>query len=250
DRIITYVKPQDFFIVIDAVKAQEPDYYTFSNIWHTQHIHEQGPHYYATSIDSIRSAHLPQDKRLLIQFLANEAKSDSFYTEDRHYQQEQAIYQTEASNYKDGDYEIFITVLYPFNSGDPVAPYLNRVKLLSTADYPRSVALQIDGSNGSRSYLGLKIDLQSELARENIRPRYTWENGRYAFGDFETDAHFIYATVTDDSVRYAASNVLKVIYDGRPLMQALPNTHGLQLDGAPDRVGFVKWRAWEGASGR
>ncbi|HET6569046.1 MAG TPA: hypothetical protein VFG50_13860, partial [Rhodothermales bacterium] len=46
DRIITYVKPQDFFIVIDAVKAQEPDYYTFSNIWHTQHIHEQGPHYY------------------------------------------------------------------------------------------------------------------------------------------------------------------------------------------------------------
>jgi hypothetical protein len=28
-------------------------------------------------------------------------------------------------------------------------------------------------------------------------------------------------------------------------MEALPNTHGLQLDGAPDRVGFVKWRYWE-----
>ena len=28
-------------------------------------------------------------------------------------------------------------------------------------------------------------------------------------------------------------------------MEALPNTHGLQLDGSPDRIGYVKWRFWE-----
>jgi hypothetical protein len=41
--------------------------------------------------------------------------------------------------------------------------------------------------------------------------------------------------------------VSKVLHRGKSLMEALPNTHGLQLDGAPDRVGFVKWRYWEDA---
>jgi len=41
------------------------------------------------------------------------------------------------------------------------------------------------------------------------------------------------------------SNVLNVVYYWKELMEALPNTHGLQLDGAPERVGFTKWRYWE-----
>jgi hypothetical protein len=39
--------------------------------------------------------------------------------------------------------------------------------------------------------------------------------------------------------------VLKVLFRGKPLMEALPNTHGLQLDGTPDRIGYTKWRYWE-----
>jgi len=35
---------------------------------------------------------------------------------------------------------------------------------------------------------------------------------------------------------------LKVQYKGKILMEALPNVHGLQLDGSPDRVGYSKWR--------
>jgi hypothetical protein len=83
------------------------------------------------------------------------------------------------------------------------------------------------------------------VVRENIRPRYTWEAGRATYGPIETDAHFMFATVGGGSVNYVASEVLKVLHDGKPLMEALPNTHGLQLDGAPDRVGYVKWRFWE-----
>jgi hypothetical protein len=32
------------------------------------------------------------------------------------------------------------------------------------------------------------------------------------------------------------------------MMTALPNTHGLQLDGRKPRVGFSKWRLWEGGN--
>jgi hypothetical protein len=89
------------------------------------------------------------------------------------------------------------------------------------------------------------VDLESELARENIRPRYTWEQGRIAFGDIETDAHFLYATVSGSRFRFSASQVMNLYFQGHPIMEALPNTYGLQPDGSPQRVGYTKWRAWE-----
>ena len=85
-----------------------------------------------------------------------------------------------------------------------------------------------------------------EIARENIRPRYLYDLGKVRFADFETDAHFFYAEAGPDSLRYSASNVLKLVAGGRVLLEALPNTHGLQPDGGPaDHVGFSKWRYWE-----
>lgn len=244
DRIVTWVKPHGFFLVVDAVQARQTDYYTFTNFWHTQTLHAQGPHFYDTSIDSIQSFKLPQGKRLLIQFLDNEAKEDSFYTQSRHFQEEKAIYQTKSSHYRAGDWEVFVTALIPHDAVAPVTPLLNRFRLLPGTRYPEALGLEIrDGDQVS--YLGLKLDLESEVVKENIRPRYTWEAGRTTYGPIETDAHFLFATLTGGSLRYVASEVLKVLYDGKPLMEALPNTHGLQLDGAPDRVGFVKWRFWE-----
>jgi hypothetical protein len=244
DRIVTYVKPDGFFIVVDAVEVDVEDYYTFTNFWHAQHLHAQGPHYYDTSIDSIESVVLPQDKRLLIQFLDNEAKADSFFVQDRHGQDEHAIYQTKASHYRVGDYEVFVTALLPHDRDADVASHLDKLRVLPTSRYPEAIGLEIDRGTVT-SYLGLKLDLESEVVRENIRPRYTWAAGRTQYGPFETDAHFLFATVGTDSVRYAASQVLQVRHGDRVLMEALPNTHGLQPDGSADRVGYVKWRFWE-----
>ncbi len=92
----------------------------------------------------------------------------------------------------------------------------------------------------------VKLDLDMELARENIRPRYQYDLGKVAFGDFETDAYFFYGVRDGSSLRYSASNLLKVLWKGKTVVEALPNTHPLQLDGGGDRVGFSKWRRWEG----
>jgi hypothetical protein len=188
---------------------------------------------------------LPQNKRLLIAFLENEAKQDSTYEQERHFQDEIAVYQTQASHYHAGDYEVFVTALIPKEPDEPSEDLVARLEIIRPPSFPEAVGVAV--RDGDRtSYLGFKIDLESELERENIRPRYTWEAGRTRFGDLETDAHFVYATIADGEIRYAASQVLKVIYDGQVLLEAPPNTHGLQLDGAEDRVGYVKWRAWEG----
>ncbi len=244
DRIVAYLKREGFFLVVDAVRADVEDYFTFTNVWHTQTLHRQGPHFYEASIDSIGAVKLPQGRRLLVAFLANEAKQDSFYAENRHFQDEIALYQTQASHYRAGDYEVFVTALIPHAPGVNPTDVVDRLKVLYPEGYPEAIGVAIQGE-GAVSYLGLKLDLDAEVARENIRPRYTWTAGRTRYGPLETDAHVVFATATKDSVRYAASEVLKVLYDGQVLMEALPNTHGLQLDGAPDRVGYVKWRAWE-----
>jgi hypothetical protein len=91
----------------------------------------------------------------------------------------------------------------------------------------------------------VKLDLDMEVARENLRPRYLYELGKVACGDFETDAHFLYAVKDGASLSYSASVFLKVAYRGKTLVEALPNTHPLQLDGADPRVGYSKWRKWE-----
>ncbi|MGH7491649.1 MAG: hypothetical protein ACREOO_04570 [bacterium] len=244
DRVITYLKKQNLFIVIDAVEVQQTDYYTFTNFWHTRKIHEQGDHFFVTSMDSIGTLALPQDQHLLIQFLEHRAKTVGTYDERRHYQDEVAIYQTLSSHYRAGDYEVFVTALMPMPSTANAAAHVQELRLMPMPDFPRAVGVEIK-ENNAVSILGVKLDLSSEVVRENIRPRYTWEAGRVRYGDFETDAHFLFATISGNEMRYSASEVLKVLYKGKALMEALPNTHGLQLDGAPDRVGFVKWRYWE-----
>ncbi|MCI0699340.1 hypothetical protein L0337_45975 [candidate division KSB1 bacterium] len=244
DRVITYVKDQNFFIVIDGIKVLRPDYFTFSNFWHAQHVLARGEHFFDVATDSIQTFKFSSQQSLLIYFPETYAKTEGVEPIRRSYQDEQAIYQTQSSGYKAGDTEVFVTVLIPHDRSVKPKTFLPKIKLAEVLVPYKAVGLEI--TNGERkSILGVKIDLEMEIARENIRPRYLYDLGKVKYGDFETDAHFLFATVDKNTVGYSASNVLKVIHRGKPLMEALPNTHGLQLDGAPDRVGFVKWRYWE-----
>jgi hypothetical protein len=93
--------------------------------------------------------------------------------------------------------------------------------------------------------IGVKLDLESELARENIRPRYLYDLGKDRFGDFETDAHLFVADESPSAPRFSAVNVLKVVHHGKELMSAKPNVHPLQPDGSADKVAFSKWRVYE-----
>lgn len=244
DRVITYVKEQNCFIVIDGIKILRPDFFTFSNFWHAQHVLARGEHFFDVATDSIQTFKFSPQQSLLIYFPETYAKTAGVEPIRRSYQDEQAIYQTQSSGYKVGDTEVFVTVLIPHDRSIKPETFLPKFKLLETSAPYKAVGIEIN--NGERkSILGVKLDLEMEIARENIRPRYLYDLGKVKYGEFETDAHFLFATADKNTVNYSASNVLKVIYNGKALMEALPNTHGLQLDGAPDRVGFVKWRYWE-----
>ena len=247
DRIIVYVKEDDTFIVVDAVRPTIDDYFTFTNLWHTRTIHASGEGYFDTSIDSIRSVALPSDKRLLIQFLENYAKTEGYFEERRHFQDELAVYQTQSSHYYAGDIELFVTILQPHDANADISEFIDKYHLIKPDIYPAALAIQINYPNET-AYVCLKINRLFEVARENIRPRYTWEDGRTYYGPIETDAHYLYARATDDSLYYEASQFLNIFYLDTFIIGALPNTHGLQPDGSPPRTGYTKWRAWSGTA--
>ena len=96
-----------------------------------------------------------------------------------------------------------------------------------------------------REVIAVKLDLDLDLTRETIGPRYRYDLGRVRYGDFETDASFLYARLGDRKVSYSAATMTRVRYRDQTLMESLPTTFGLQLDGAPPRVGYSKWRYWE-----
>jgi hypothetical protein len=244
DRVITFVKEEGWFVVVDAIKILRSGYFTFANLWHAQHIIEKGKDYVDVVTDSIQGYKFPTDRSLLLLFPETYAKTLGDEPISRSYQQENVIYQTISGQYKAGDTELFVTVLVPHDRGQNLDDLKSKFTLLDVSAPYKAVGVQI--ARGDRtSILGVKVDLEMEIARENIRPRYLYSLGKVAYGDFETDAHYFFASTSSQEVKYSASNVLKVLFKGKPLMEALRNVHGLQLDGAPDRVGYTKWRTWE-----
>jgi hypothetical protein len=226
------------------VEILRSGYYTFSTFWHAQNILAKGDGYFDIATDSIQNVKFQTNRSLLLLFPETYGKTVGEEPIVRSYQKEHAIYQTISSQYKAGDTEVFVTVLVPHQRGEDLAAIKSKLKLLEVSAPYKAVGLEINRGDRT-STLGVKIDLSMDVARENIRPRYLYSLGKVSYGEFETDAHYLFATVDKRNVTYAASNVLKVLFKNKPLMEALADTHALQLDGSVERVGYVKWRYWE-----
>ena len=244
DRIVTYIKEKDFFVIIDGVKAMRGDYFTFSNLWHTRQILGRDGQYFRTNIDKIGADELP-GRSLSIYFPENSpGKQVGAFSLQRHFQDENAIFQTISGFYNAGDWEFFVTVLKPgpVRNDDSFQP--RNFRMLEIDKSGRAVGLEIiDG--GERSAICIKLDLEMGLARENIRPRYVYQLGKVKYGDFETDASYLFAKIKNGEVAYSAATMTKVLYRDQILMEALPNTFGLQLDSTPPRTSQPQWRYWE-----
>ncbi|NOT61704.1 MAG: hypothetical protein HOP19_15930 [Acidobacteria bacterium] len=243
DRVVTHIKDRDYFIVVDGIKVKRDDYFTFTNLWHTRQVNGQSANQFVTRYDKIYVDELPQAKALTITFPVNPAGMQiGTFPISRHYQDETAIYQTNSQLYHAGDFQTFVTVLFPHaSSGDIAYP---QVKLLTTDKAGRAIGLEItDGQR--KSYLCIKLDLMMDLAREPVGPRYQYELGKVKYGEFETDASYLFATRNGNQLRYGAATMTKIMFGQQLLMEARSSTFGLQLDGTGSRAGFSKWRFWE-----
>jgi len=250
DRTVVYLRERGWFVIIDGIRALRSDYFTFTNLWHTRHALRLDEQRYETMIDRIGYDPLPGNRTMLVHFPENgPGKQIGTYSTSRNFQTETAIYQTVSAFYHAGDTEYFVTILQPHDRQSTPADALPRFRLIDVDRPGKAIGLELE-EGGEKLVLAVKLDLEMDLAREPVGPRYRYELGRVRYGDFETDGSFLFARIGKDQqgagkISFAAATMTAVRYRGQALMEALPNTFGLQLDGAPPRTGFSKWRLWE-----
>jgi len=191
DRIITYVKSPEMFVVFDVFKARAEEFFTAANLWHTRKIVAQGDHWYDTVYDSLRALALPTDENLLILFPHTHYRLEGVEAEKRYYQDELVIYQMTGQHFELGQHIGFVTVLIPHSAKESPEKWLDKIQLIETDPGDAGFAVQINDGD-KKIIIGAKRDLRMDMVRDWRRPKYTYQSGRIGYGDLETNGDFLF----------------------------------------------------------
>ena len=250
DRVITYVKNPELFVVFDIFKARKEEWFTLANLWHARQILARGDHWYRTVYDKIGTSVLPAEKNLLILFPSTHYRLEGAEPIKRHYQDEFLIHQTTAQHFELGETTGFITVLIPHHKDAAYLDWTGRVRMLPGEPEGAGLAVEIKAEDRT-VVVAAKNDLRMDIARDWRRPRYVYEAGKIRFEDFETNGDFIFAALKQGSnpadgitLNYTIVNLTKALFRGRPLFEAKTAVFGLAFDASPDGPGLGKVRYW------
>lgn len=243
DRVITYIKNPEIFVVFDILKARKEEYFTLSNLWHTRKIVAQGEHWYDTVYDRIQKHELQTDNNLLIVFPLTHFRIEGVEPEKRHYQDETLIHQTTAQHFELGESVGFVTVLIPHPADESPQKWTERISLLPINPQRAGLGVHIE-VEGKDVIVGVKNDLRMDMCRDWRRPRYTYESGKTHFGEFETNGDFVFASLSEAKLNYTIVNLTKALFKGKVLVEAKSSFFGLAFDGSPDKAGIGKLRYW------
>ncbi len=245
DRVVTYLKDPEIFVVFDIFKSHAEEYFTLANLWHTRVIHNSGPHWFDTGYDEIRGRALPEEMRLLIHFPATHFRLEGTEPIARHYQDETMIHQTTAHHFELGETDVFATVLIPHAAGTSPEAWVERIGMVSIDPQASGVGVTIE-HDGEHTLIGAKLDLRMDMCRDWRRPRYTYEAGRIRYGKLATNGDFVFAREQAGRVEYTIVNLTRAEYGDQILFQAQPSYFGLAFDASPETHGIGKVRYWRG----
>lgn len=244
DRMITYVKDLDWFVVFDAVRFTDPGYLTMANMWHTRIIHDSGDNWYDTSYDFLRNVDVRGTERLIVMFPDRNHLEQGSGEQNRYWQDEKFVYQAIGRHGYRNDIQTFVTVLIPHDQSVDPETLTKKVSMLETKGIRDALAVKIE--DGGKTYIvGGKMDLEAELTRDWRRPMYEYDAGKVVYGDYETDAYHLFVVEEPESIHYAVTGVVRIKKGDRVLHEQFPAEFGLNMDGSPDLPGIGKMRYWE-----
>ena len=245
DRIITWLKGPNVFVVFDVVQFLEEDFFTLATLWHGRTVVDSAEGRFVTVLDTIAGEPQRGDRALRIEFAQGFPRDQGVFELEPNGETNRAVYQALGSHYLPGQVETFVTVLAPVPADDTGKSPVEGVRVLDTGLERAGVGVVLE-IGGEEVYVCAQTDLLRGILTDNIRPRYTFESGRVGYGPFSTDASFFYARIGGERVRWAGMHVSGVMVGKRVLFEARESVFGLQPDGAEARVGRGKWRFWEG----
>jgi hypothetical protein len=243
DRVIVHITDPEMFVVFDVLKSLKEEYFTLAQLWNTRQVIARGEHWYDTRYDRIQEEALPAARNLLIVFPETRFRLEGVEPVKRHAQDELMIHLTAAQHFELGATAAIASVLIPHDASEPPQRVLDRIRLVTERVSPGIVGLTIK-VGGQEFVAAAKTDLRRDMAREDRRPKYTYEAGRVSFGGFETNGDFIFGRLEGSKLHYTIVNLTKALYGGQKLIEAQPTMFGLAFDASPDRGDIGKLRYW------
>ncbi|MEM1507803.1 MAG: hypothetical protein QW294_05560 [Candidatus Bathyarchaeia archaeon] len=278
DRVVTYLKGLEAFIVHDGVKILRNGKFTLSNLFWTQRIHEMGDEYFDTSIERIgvvgalfnpkitmeqrRLLAWPNKEgiRLLIYFSPIEGGAVSVEESMRCYLPEKCVYQTISKDFCEGEYFSFTTVLWPHGESEDTDKVLDGIEMVKVDRYPNATAIKIRLPDREVTVCA-KHNLSIGLVRSNMRPVYTYEDGKIRYDEIVSDAAYIYTGLfSNNTLRFAFIDGMKIFFKEIKLFSSEePSIIDLSHRSDIEREGYfktereywkyelkTKWDSWEG----
>ncbi|MFZ5519284.1 MAG: hypothetical protein ACOY90_21815 [Candidatus Zhuqueibacterota bacterium] len=240
DRVLARHSSENYFVMVDALKFFKSDYFTIGNLLHTRKIIDRGDTWFLTRIDQL-SGQYPNPGNLNLLIIFPQDKFTGAEPERRDKQDELALFQGTSQYYDAGAVESFVTILYPLEPGRDPREVVARFALIK--DDEDGLAVQVRTGFGTNLY-GVKLDLDRDLLKQDIRPRYHYNSGKIAYGKAETDADMFFVNAMKDKTYFSATNLVKFVYDTAVLFDT-PESQFFQVWGKSDRTGRAKWRSWD-----
>jgi len=247
DRVITWLKQENVWVVFDIVKFLEAGYYTLADLWHATTVLDHGDDYFVTAIDTVAGRPQTLGTALRIDMPQTGPRREGTFPLMRNGETNTAVYEALGSHYLAGQVETFVTVLTPVPRAEPGRSPLKGVRLVETPQERRGVGVVLT-VDGGEVLVGSKTDLDYGILTANHRPRYTFESGRVDYGPFATDADFLLVRTTGDTMSWAATNVVGVRHGDQEIFAAPWSTFTLEPDDWSTGKGAPKWRYWSGSA--
>ncbi|MFY0671948.1 MAG: hypothetical protein JXQ87_01005 [Bacteroidia bacterium] len=238
ERIIDYLPNDGIFVVFDLIKSTNQNY-SANNLWFSQNIIEKGEHWYLTNYDSIGKWENPGDESLYIIF--NPENESEIFTEkvERHKQEEVVMVEHKKLSEKEGNTEVFITVLAPKSSNIEPESVFYKSEISKNA-FGTSIIIAADTHNFCH-----KIDLEGDTARTWPRPKYTFESSKISINEFSSDADFLYVWKAMERNYFMSVNCTKVENESETLFEQAKNTNEFRQDGGATTADAWKVRKIE-----
>ncbi len=261
DRVVTYLKELNSFVVFDGIKITNGGLFTFANLWHTQKILNYGDHWYESQQITIGDIPgrwpNPSTWTLLTYFPDPHPKKEGVefvYNWSFVKNLDFAMYRSITDSMKTGDRLCFTTVLIPFKHGPYPEAKIKPYSFLDSDNYPNGVGVKIVLPKKT-ILVTSRLNLNMEYLKRKTCPRYTYEKGRIGYfwkdaagrrHQMNTDARWAYVEISNSSAKFAFVEATQLRLDQKKLFTSFENSFYSYLsDGELVHSGAEKWESWE-----
>jgi len=219
DRAIIYLKVEDIFVIIDRVLVLKDCFLNVNNLFHTQQLLNVGDNWFDTRFNDIAGWKNPTNRRLLVWFLPQVGMKVSCEELQRNHALNRTMYQSLSSDFQTGDIIPFVTILIPHSPDQKCEDLIARIKELPCSLFPKGVGIMLVTATGPL-HICFKCDLEMDLIKEEIRPKYNYQLGKLNFGNIiETDARLLLLEENKAAVHYGFAEASKIHFKNQLIFE-------------------------------